>query len=141
MTNDDFVARMNAHAPPALKSLGGRVVSFDKDTGSVDMDFTADESMCHSGDIVQGGFLAGMIDAAMAHAVFGTLQEFVIVATLEIKVSYLEIARAGPIAARGRVVRMGKTIAFLEGELFGPDSVTLARGSSTARIIYRPPVG
>jgi uncharacterized protein (TIGR00369 family) len=139
MTNDEMIAQMNAHAPPALKTLGGKVISFDEDTASVEMHFTADESMCHSGDIVQGGFLAGMIDAAMAHAVFGALQEIVIVATLDINVSYLEIARAGKLLGRGRVIRLGKTIAFLEGELYGANGESLARGSSTARIIHRSP--
>lgn len=139
MTNDEMIAQMNAHAPPALKTLGGKVISFDEDTASVEMHFTADESMCHSGDIVQGGFLAGMIDAAMAHAVFGALQEIVIVATLDINVSYLEIARAGKLLGRGRVIRLGKTIAFLEGELYGANGESLARGSSTVRIIHRSP--
>lgn len=130
---------MNAHAPPALILLGGKVVSFNEESGVVEMHYDASESLCHSGDIVQGGFLAGMLDAAMAHAIFGELRAFVLVATLEIKVSFLEIARPGTIIGRGWVTRMGKTISFLEGELQDPDGVVLARGSSTARIIQRTP--
>lgn len=137
MKSDEFVDLMNAHAPPALKSLGGTVVSFDESTGTVEMHFAANESHCHSGDIVQGGFLAGMLDAAMAHAVFGVIKAFAIVATLEIKVSYLEIVRPGNIVGRGRIVRMGKTISFLESELYGDDGTLLAKATSTARIIRR----
>jgi uncharacterized protein (TIGR00369 family) len=140
MTNVEMIERMNAHAPPALKVLGGKVVSFDTDSGIVEMHYDASESLCHSGNIVQGGFLAGMLDAAMAHAVFAVLKEFVIVATLEIKVSYLDIARAGAITGRGWIARMGKTISFLEAELLNSDGVVLAKGSSTARIIHRRPV-
>jgi len=139
MTTEDMIDKMNAHAPPALRTLGGKVVSFDEVSGVAEMHFTATPSLCHSGDIVQGGFLAGMLDAAMAHVVFATLKEFVIVATLEIKVSYLDIARAGPIVARAWVRRMGKTISFLEAELYDADGTLLSKASSTARIIHRLP--
>ena len=139
MTNFEMIERMNAHAPPALKLLGGKVVSFDEKGGIVEMHFAVGESLCHSGDIVQGGFLAGMLDAAMTHAVFAVLKDFVIVASLEIKVSFLEIARPGTIVGRGWITRMGKTISFLEGELTNSDGVVLARSSSTARIIHRTP--
>jgi len=139
MSGDEFVDKMNAHAPPALKLLGGKVASFDESTGVVEMHYTANESHCHSGDIIQGGFLAGMLDAAMAHAVFGTIKAFAVVATLEIKVSYLEIARPGKIVGRGWVVRMGKTISFLEAELYGDEGTLLVKATSTARIIHRAP--
>ncbi len=134
-----MIGSMNAHAPPALKLLGGTVVSFDEETGVVEMHYEASESHCHSGDIVQGGFLAGMLDAAMAHAVFGVLRDFVVVATLEIKVSYLDVARPGKIIGRGWITRMGKTVSFLEGELLNSDGLLLARSSSTARIIRKRP--
>jgi acyl-coenzyme A thioesterase PaaI-like protein len=78
MTDDELVEKMNAHAPPALKSLGGQVAYFDGRTGVAEMHYTANESHCHSGDIVQGGFIAGMLDAAMAHAVFGAIKAFAI---------------------------------------------------------------
>ena len=134
-----MIEKMNAHAPPALGTLGGRIASFDEETGVVEMHFEADQSLCHSGDIIQGGFIAGMLDAAMAHAVFGALKAIVVVATLEIKVSYLDIARAGPLVARGWVSRMGKTISFLEAELYDADGTLLSKASSTARIIHRLP--
>lgn len=139
MTDAEMIEKMNAHAPPALATLGGKIVSFDAESGVAEMRFVADTSLCHSGNIVQGGFLAGMLDAAMAHAVFATLKAFVVVATLEIKVSYLDIARAGPLVARGWVRRMGKTISFLEAELYDVDGTLLCKASSTARIIHRLP--
>lgn len=138
-TEAKMIDLMNAQAPAALKLLGGKVAEYDEETGILEMHFDAGESLCHSGDIVQGGFLAGMLDATMAHAVFGKLNEFVIVATLEIKVSYLEIARPGRIVGRGWLKRMGKTISFLEAELHNAEGTLLATASSTARIIHRSP--
>ena len=80
-----------------------------------------------------------MLDAAMAHVVFVTLGEVVIVATLEIKVSYLDIARPGELHATGKIAKLGKSIAFLTAELHNEDGVLLAIASSTARIIRKLP--
>ena len=139
ITAAEMIDKFNAHAPPALQTLGGRVSSFDEDTGVLEMKFVASNSLCHSGNIVQGGFLAGMLDATMTHAVFAVLKSIVIVATLEIKVSYLDIARAGPLVARGWVSRMGKTVSFLDAELYDAGGTLLCKASSTARIIHRAP--
>jgi uncharacterized protein (TIGR00369 family) len=76
-----------------------------------------------------------MLDAAMAYAVFGLKGEIAIVATLEIKVSYLEITRPGELTALGSVIRSGKTVTFLEAELRDADGKLLATASSTARVI------
>ena len=137
MDTDELIARLNAHAPPALKTLGGSIVSYDESTRTMVMNFHASEALCHSGDIVQGGFITGMLDATMSHAVFAMVKEHIILPTLEIKVSFLEIARAGNLVASGTVVRLGKSVAFLEGQLKDPQGKLLATASSTARILRK----
>lgn len=135
----EFIPLMNEHAPPALRKLGGRVHAFDDASETVEMRYTLDESFCHSGGIVQGGFVTGMLDAAMAHAVIASYRRYVVVASLEIKVSFLEIAGPGELAAFARPVRMGKSIAFLEAELLDADGKLLAAATSTAKIIDKTP--
>jgi len=137
MDIDAMITQMNAHAPPAIKTLGGSVTSYDDATHTMIMNFHASEALCHSGDIVQGGFVTGMIDATMSHAVFAAVREPIILPTLEIKVSFLEIARMGDLVASGTVVRLGKTIAFLEGQLKDPQGKLLASATSTARILRK----
>ncbi|MGI9203670.1 MAG: PaaI family thioesterase [Woeseiaceae bacterium] len=134
-----IVDQLNASAPPYIRTLGGKIDSFDKHSGVIEFHFMANESHTHSDDIIQGGFVAGMLDAAMAHVVFCTLDRVVILATLEMKVSYLDIARPGKLVARGWVLRMGKTIGFLEADLTAADGTVLAKASSTVRIIHRQP--
>ena len=131
-----MIAQLNELAPPAMKTLQGKAVSYDAETRTIVMEFHAADRFTHSGGIVQGGFVTGMIDAAMATAVYATLQELVVAPTLEIKVSFLEIARAGKLLAYGRVVRMGKSIAFMEGELRDTDGQLLATATSTLRVIH-----
>ena len=135
MTTEDFIRRLNANAPPAMQTLGGEVLEFDKENNAALIRFTAGKSLCNPDDGIQGGFVCGMLDAAMANAVFCLLGEVAIVATLEIKVSYLEVSRRGELFARANVVRFGKTITFLEAELRDADGMLLATASSTARVI------
>lgn len=137
MTTDEFIKHLNANAPPAMQTLGGEVLEFDKESRSAKVKYTAGRSLCNPDDGVQGGFICGMLDAAMAHAVFCLLGDVAIVATLEIKVSYLEIVRQGGLFARGTVVRSGKTITFLEAELRDADGRLLATATSTARVISK----
>lgn len=134
-----YIPLMNEHSPPALRKLGGRVQAFDDETGTVEMRYTLDESFTHSGGIVQGGFITGMLDAGMAHAIIARYRRYVIVASLEIKVSFLEVARAGELVVYARPVRLGRSIAFLEAELHDENGNLLATATSTAKIIDKPP--
>ena len=136
----EIVKQLNELAPPAMKTLRGKVVSFDPDEKILHLEFQSVEQFTHSGGIVQGGFVTGMLDAAMTHAVYEVLQDLVIVPTLEIKVNFLEIARFGLLHASGRVVRLGKSIAFLDSELRDPQGNLLATATSTARVIHAKPV-
>ena len=136
MATDDFIRHLNANPPPAMETLGGAVVRFDEEKSRAEISFMASESLCNPNGGIQGGFICGMLDAAMAYAVFCLLGEVRTVATLEIKVSYLEVTRPGQLIARGTVVRSGKTVTFLEGELHDADGKLLATATSTARVFY-----
>lgn len=137
MTTDDFIDFLNANAPPAMQTLGGEVLEFDGARYRAKLKFAATASMCNPDGGIQGGFVCGMLDAAMANAVFCQLREVAIVATLEIKVSYLDVTRQGELSAQATIVRSGKTISFLEAELRDADGKLLATASSTARVIRK----
>ena len=141
MSSDELIVELNRHAPDALKKLNGHVDSYDDDSGVLEMHYAIDESFCHSGDIIQGGFIAGMLDTAMAHVTFLRLCGLAIVATLEIKVSYFEIARPGQLSAKARILKLGKSIGFYEAELFDESGTLLAAATSTARVIRKTPPG
>ena len=137
MTSDTYLAEMRQHIPPALEKLNADIRSYDDDSGVLEIRFSIDESFCHSGDVIQGGYIAVMLDGTMAHAAVARLQEHVIVATLEVKITYLEISRPGMLTARGRVVKLGKSIGFFDAELTDAEGKLLATASSTARVIRK----
>jgi uncharacterized protein (TIGR00369 family) len=101
------------------------------------MTFKVGEDLCHSGDIVQGGFITAMLDAAMSHAVFAYDDTVGNLASLEISTRYLEITRAGTLRAVGRIVRLSHKTAFLDGQLFNEEGRLLATTQSVAKVVRK----
>jgi uncharacterized protein (TIGR00369 family) len=129
------IRQLNADAPPCVKSLGGSVADYDTERRLVVMNFAMPLEFCHSGNVVQGGFVTGMLDAAMAHAVFMELGMRIALPSLDINVSFLRPTLAGTQRAHGHILRLGRSVAFLAGELFDEDDRLTARATSTARVI------
>jgi uncharacterized protein (TIGR00369 family) len=73
----------------------------------------------------------------MAQAVIVRAAEPVGVASLELKVNFLQRVGPGRVIAEGRVLRMGRRVAFLEASLFDPAGAVLATASSTALLTTR----
>ncbi len=123
--------------PELLKTMGdGEVLSLDAETGRATLAFTVKPEFCHSGYICQGGFVAGWIDSAMAHAVMAQTDGTLSPATLEIKVTYFRAAIKGTrVRATGWIEKLGRHIAFLEGEVLNEKDEVIARATSTAQLM------
>jgi len=122
-----------------LESMGFvQVLSTDRKLGVVRAEFEAMKRFCHTdGTIVQGGFISGWLDFTMAQAVIVRAAEPVGVASLELKVSFLQRVAPGRVIAEGRVLRMGRRVAFLEASLFDTAGGLLATATSTALLTAR----
>lgn len=122
--------------PHALSaSLGLEKVVDHGESGRAIIHYRARMEMCHSGGIVQGGFVTGWIDAAMAHVVMAqTAYEFSPL-SLEIKVSFLQSAAPGLIIAEAWIERRGRKTAFLEGLIRNEAGEVLAKASSTVKLV------
>lgn len=115
--------------------LGFEAVLENGEDGRTRIRSRARPEMCHSGGVVQGGFITGWIDQAMAHVVMAkTAREFQVL-TLEIKVSFLEAVRPGVVIAEAWIERLGKSTAFVEGRILDEKGSVLAKGSSTVRLV------
>jgi uncharacterized protein (TIGR00369 family) len=107
-----------------------RIVEMDPE-GRATLEYEARPGMCHSGGVVQGGFISGWIDAAMAHAAMAKNGRDIVPMSLELKVSFFAPARPGLVIAEGWVEKHGKRTTFYEGHLKAPDGTILAKGTST----------
>ena len=134
MTNEEILRFLNDQWPPSVQTLKGFATGFDKDAATLHMRFETDERFCHSGDVVQGGYISGMLDAAMAYAAIGMPGLCDGVATLEMKVSYMQVGRNGKFNGSGRIVHAGRNIAYLDGQLF-QDNRLVAAATSTVKLL------
>ena len=114
---------------------GGTLLEYSDQEQKAVMQFDARPEFCHSdGKVVQGGFIAAWMDAAMAHAVRQTSHGEASAMTLELKVTFIAAVGPGRGVAVGRVVSMGRSVAFLEGQLLDGGGKLLATSSSTAKL-------
>ena len=135
MDNSKRIEHFNARAPGFFQMLGGKVVALDAQQQTCTIEFNISLEFCHSVDVVQGGFITAMLDAAMSHSVFAAADDITGVSSLEIKTSYPAPTRAGILRAEGRIVKSGYKIAFLEGELYDQQGELTATASSVAKLV------
>ena len=138
MHEQTLIDQLNARAPGFIKMLGGKIVAVDTEARSCAFAFTVSTDFCHSVDVVQGGFITAMLDAAMSHAAFASIDAITGVSSLEIKTSYLEPTRAGRLRAVGQIVKSSSKTAFLEGRLYNDDGLLTATTSSVAKLVRKP---
>lgn len=133
MTPETKIAYLNEHKPVFLDFLGGRVVGLSD--RSCEFAFHVPLSYCHSGNIVQGGFVTAMLDAAMAHAVFGCDPSVTRLSSLEISTRYEGVTPGDePLRVIGRIRKITRSIAFLDGEIINAQGELCATAHSVAKI-------
>ena len=68
---------------------------------------------------------------AVTEARFGAAEQRLPL-NLDMNLTYLRMVPMETVTARGRVLKLGKRVAFLEGELFDKDGSLLVRATSSA---------
>lgn len=127
---DSFFA--NKPAPPAAELLGWELVSENPAQGTIEIAFHPDRRMLNPQGTVQGGFVAAMLDDTMGPALVSMTGGTLMPSSIDLNVSFIRPVRPGRVIGRGRVVKAGRAIVFLEGELFDEAGTLLARATSSA---------
>ena len=98
-----------------------------------------DERFLNPAGIVQGGFIAAMLDSAMgASAVTGAGKKNISVANTEMKVSFLRPAKLGStLTCTAQVLKPGSVISFLEAKVTDEAGQLIATASSSYLIKER----
>ena len=145
MSKAQIIERLNAHAPPVWTNMHATVLDFSgphygADQASAELSFDISAEYCHSETVVQGGIVSAMLDSTMTCVLFGHFlsapePRFVRPASLELKTNFLKVARLGAFHAHGRARRIGRTIAFQEGDLF-QDGRLVATASMTSQLVF-----
>ena len=124
---------MTLQIPPNCDLTLGLVCLDKSEPGRTIWRATIDERFLNPAGVVQGGFLAAMLDSAMgASAVSLTGERRVNVANTEMKVSFLRSARVGDVlTCTAIVIKPGRVISFLEATIETAEGDLVATASST----------
>ena len=121
--------------PPCAQTLGWELIAADESRGIVRIAFEGSAAFCNPAGNIQGGFLAAMLDDTLGPTVLVKSRGTHYCATIDLNVSFLAPARPGRLIGIGRVTQIGKTIAFLEGELRDGSETIIARATASARVV------
>lgn len=120
--------------PPCATLLSLDILEADRENGRVTIAFMAKPEFCNASGNIQGGFLAAMLDDCMGPAVLIATNAEAFPSTIDLNVQFLAPAQPGQLIGKGRVVRTGKTIGFVEAELEDAGGNLIARATASVRI-------
>ena len=123
---------------PHAKLMSVEFESFDKEREEIVLRFTAPEHFRTPRGFCQGGLVAGFLDEGMGWAHVWATDHAEAPLNLEINMTLVRAVPIGPLKAKGRVVKRGRRVTYLESELFDLDGELLARATSTALVTERP---
>ncbi|NBC20246.1 MAG: hotdog fold thioesterase [Alphaproteobacteria bacterium] len=134
ISDADMLARFrnSKKRPPCSDTLGMRLEAVDQTNQSLTMSFQVSESFANPTGAIQGGFITAMLDEAMSSCVIIASNVTMTAPTLELKTSYLRPLFPGPARVEARILRMGRSAAFMEADCFDPDGKLVARATATA---------
>jgi uncharacterized protein (TIGR00369 family) len=121
--------------PPCADLLGWKLLESDVANGTARIAFEGRPEFLNPAGFVQGGILSAMLDDTMGPAVLLATEGQFYTVTIGMSVSFLAPARPGPFVGEGRILQLGKTIAFLEAALCDRVGTVVARASSQARLV------
>lgn len=128
------VVEGRAPLPPAAVTLGWELLAVDPEKGTIEVAFTATDAFVNPAGVIQGGFLAAMLDDTLGPALVAGLDPGDFAPTADLHVQFLRPAHPGRLVGRGRVVRRGKDVGFLAGELVDDQNRVVAVATATVQI-------
>lgn len=137
MEDSKILQSLQSDSAPCTDTLGAKVIRFSSEPPEIEMEFEAIYDFTHSnGQVVQGGFVTGMLDAPMAHLLMGLFDFKIIPMTLDLNVSFLAPTRQGKLNCIAEVLQLGKSTAFMTSKLYQQDKL-VASATSTVRLVSR----
>ena len=124
--------------PEFLDILGFKKSSFSNESSIYSCTFEPSEALTHSNcTIVQGGFIAGMLDSAMAQYILHLNELKVNPLTLNIDVTYLLPCKPAEVQVTSKILKAGKSIVFTTAELV-QNGHLIATASATNKLVPFP---
>ena len=130
MTYLDNIEKTGRNANPFFCLMGIDIVSFGE--GKAELEMTIRPDMYNGVGWLQGGMLVALADEAMALAIYPLLAENEGIATISESTSFIKGVREGTIHAEGRVIKKGRRVAFVEGDVWADGQEKILLSHTTA---------
>ena len=114
---------------PATQGLGLEVESVE--VGRVVFRMRVHQRHRQMHGVVHGGILATLADTVAAVAAYSTVPSGTQIATIEMKINFLEAVVDGVLRAEGRVLRTGRNFVVTECEIWNQDGALMAKALLT----------
>jgi len=107
----------------------------DLEWGNSVLEVALEEKHLQPFGYVHGGAIASVMDAATFWAVFPQVKDGMGLTTVEIKVNFLAPVQKGKLVAKGRCIKIGKTLALGDAMIHDAKGNLLAHGTATMMIV------
>jgi uncharacterized protein (TIGR00369 family) len=134
--NPAYVNHVNGliNSSPYFQLLSMKVVEVGVGFSLLEIDL--DRKHLQPFGFVHGGVFASIIDAACFWALFHGIEDPNAGATtVDLKVNYLAPAASGKLIAKGRRIKLGRTLGYAEASVTDEAGKLLAHGTSTLMIL------
>lgn len=120
--------------PPCSEALDAEVTEADFDTGTIKIQFMAPIEFTSPRGSIQGGFVAAMIDEAIGVPVLIKSNGKLAPLTLDLNLTYIKPVMPGRVYGEGQIVKMGRSIAYTEAQLYDKDGDLLVKATATSKL-------
>jgi uncharacterized protein (TIGR00369 family) len=130
--NPEYIKRVNqlANRCPFFELLSMKII--DVGPGFSVLEIELAQKHLQPFGFVHGGVYASIVDAAAFWSVFYKIEDQDTGATtVDLKLNYLAPAASGKLIAKGRQIKLGKTLGYAEAEVVAESGKILAHGTST----------
>ena len=133
--NPDYVKAITAMAndSPYFRHLG--IVIAEIGVGEALVEIRSQDIHRQIFGNVHGGVIASLADTAIFWSFFAELDESVGITTVDLKVNYLAPVADGKLSARGKRIRLGRTLGLGETEVINSEGKLVAHGTSSVIVL------
>ena len=134
--NPEYIKRVReiVSTCPYFELLSMKLVDVGIGYSSLEIDLTRKHLQPFG--MVHGGVFSSIVDAATFWAVYcGVEDQEAGMTTVDLKLNYLAPAASGKLIARGRQIKLGRTLGYAEAEVLDETGKILAHGTSTVIIM------
>lgn len=119
---------------PYVGHLGIQLTEMQPDMATLTLPFT--DALITIGKTVHGGAIASLIDTAAMVAAWSdeTVTDNIRGSTVSLTVNYLAAAQSEDLKATARVLRRGRSLVYLDVEVYGVSGNIVAKGLATYKL-------